>query len=465
MSQAEMITLVGAGPVGSLLALTLAQRGLHVEVYERRPDMRTQALAAGRSINLAVSTRGLTALRAVGLEQAVLDQAVSMRGRMTHARDGALALLPYGRDETECIHSMSRGDLNKQLMTAAEATGRVQLRFGHKLTGYDFATRRARFQLEGSGGVREVEAPVLIGTDGSASALREALAQGPDFHATVDTLDAGYKELTIPPDPRGMQGRFAIEPHALHIWPRGQFMLIALPNRDGSFTCTLFLPLERRGEVPGFAELQTAAHIDAFFAEWFADAAPLLPDLAAQFLAAPLGHMATVKCWPWQREGALLLGDAAHAIVPFFGQGMNCGFEDCTVLAGLLDAQPGPVDWPGLFARVAQERKPDTDAIADLAVENFVEMRDKVADPTFLLHRAVEGRLQQRLGHAYRSRYQLVTFTNLPYRVALEAGRRQAAVLAEACEGRRSVDAVDLDGAEARMRAELLPFLRDAGLT
>lgn len=464
MSHPETVTVVGAGPVGSLLALTLAQRGWNVEVFERRPDMRTQTMSAGRSINLAVSTRGLTALRAVGLEKTVLDQAVPMRGRMTHARDGATALLPYGRDASECIHSMSRGDLNKQLMTAAEATGRVRIHFEHRLTGHDFASGHAQFRLD-DGTVRKVQAPVLIGTDGSASALREAMARDPQFHGTAQDLDAGYKELTIPPQPHGIEGKFAIEPHALHIWPRGQFMLIALPNRDGSFTCTLFLPFQRRGDGPGFDGLQTAADVDEFFAHWFPDAVPLLPDLAAHFLAAPLGHMTTVKCWPWQRKGALLLGDAAHAIVPFFGQGMNCGFEDCTVLAELLDRAGGAVNWPDLLAEVARLRKPDTDAIADLAVENFVEMRDKVADPTFLLHRAVEGRLQQRLGTAYRSRYQLVTFTNLPYRVALEAGRRQAAVLQQACEDARTVDEVDLDRAEQAMRADLLPYLGEQGLT
>lgn len=476
LSQAELsadqrLAVIGAGPVGSLLALTLAHRGLHVDVYERRPDLRTHAIAAGRSINLAVSTRGLHALRAVGLENAVLAQAVPMRGRMIHALTGATALLPYGRDETECIYSMSRGELNKLLMTAAEATGRVRIRFEQRLTDYDFTSELATFHGEASGPTRQVHAPVLFGADGSASALRMAMAGHGSLTATQDKLDSGYKELTILPVNNGLgpDGRFAIEPNALHIWPRGQFMLIALPNQDGSFTCTLFLPLEARGDVPGFEQLQTARAVEAFFARWFPDAVPLLPDLAAQFLAAPLGHMVTVKSWPWQEKGALLIGDAAHAIVPFFGQGMNCGFEDCTVLAGFLDAAgpsllaagQGDLDWPELFARFATLRKPDTDAIADLAVENFLEMRDKVADPTFLLHRAVEARLQQRLGAVYRSRYQLVTFTNLPYRMALAAGRVQAEVLETACRGLTDPDAVDLDRAEAMMRQRLLPLLAE----
>ncbi len=467
MSPVERLTVIGAGPVGSLLALTLARRGLHVDVYERRPDLRTHAVAAGRSINLAVSTRGLHALRAVGLQDAVLGQAVPMTGRMTHALTGATALLPYGRDATECIYSMSRGELNKLLMTAAEATGRVRIRFEQRLTDYDFTTELATFHDEATGEFAKVHTPVLFGADGSASALRAAMARGGAFTATQDLLTSGYKELTILPVNHGLgpNGRFAIEPHALHIWPRGQFMLIALPNQDGSFTCTLFLPFDPHGDVPGFAQLQTVTDIEAFFARWFPDAVPLLPDLAAQFLAAPLGQMVTVKCWPWQEKAALLLGDAAHAIVPFFGQGMNCGFEDCTVLAGLLDAAgQGDLDWPALFHQFATLRKPDTDAIADLAVENFVEMRDKVADPTFLLHRAVEVRLQQRLGTAYRSRYQLVTFTNLPYRLALAAGRVQAEVLETACRGLTDADAVDLDRAEALMRERLLPLLVDAGM-
>lgn len=400
------VVVIGAGPVGSLLALTLARRGLSVDVYERRPDMRRTEIGAGRSINLAVSTRGLHALHEVGLDDEVLREAVPMLGRMTHAQDGKLALLPYGRNANEFINSMSRGGLNKLLMTRAEETGRVRIHFGMRLTGSEGGT--AIFE----DGTR-VTAPAIIGADGSASALRGAVAT----EVSEEFLTAGYKELTMPAGPGG---GFALHREALHIWPRGHFMLIALPNQDGSFTCTLFLPFEGS---PSFAELRTEADAQAFFERYFPDAVPLIPGLAAQFVAAPLGRMVTVKAWPWTRGNALLLGDAAHAIVPFFGQGMNAGFEDVTLLAGQLTG-----DWPRDFARFAEARKPDADAIADLAIENFVEMRDKVADPAFLKLRALEHELQDRMP-GYRTRYQLVTFSRVPYRRALEAGRVQHEVL------------------------------------
>ena len=404
------VVIVGAGPVGSLLALTLARRGHDVDVYERRPDMRQVDIAAGRSINLAVSTRGLHALHQVGLDADVLDEAVAMPGRMTHALDGKLALLPYGRSEREHINSMSRSGLNKLLMTRAEETGRVRFHFNQRLADYDFDLRVARFEPFGY-----LRAPVIVGSDGSASALRACMGG----EVSQEVLSSGYKELTMPPK----AGRFAMHRNALHIWPRGIFMLIALPNRDGSFTCTLFLPFDG---TPSFAELKTEGDAQAFFEKYFPDAAPLIPDLAQQFEQAPLGRMATVKTWPWSRGSTLLIGDAAHAIVPFFGQGMNAGFEDVTLLAGMLTGE-----WARDFARFAESRKPDTDAIADLAVENFVEMRDKVADPQFLRMREIERELQGRMPGRYLTRYQLVTFTRVPYRVALQAGEIQSRILSE----------------------------------
>jgi kynurenine 3-monooxygenase len=404
------LVVVGAGPVGSLLALTLAQRGHAVDVYERRPDMRRVGISAGRSINLAVSTRGLHALHEVGLDDDVLREAVPMLGRMTHALDGKLALLPYGRSDREFINSMSRGELNKLLMTRAEETGRVRIHFEQRLVDYDFARRAARFDSLG-----EVAAEVIVGSDGSASALRSWLGGS----VSQDVLSSGYKELTMPP----LDGGFAMHRNALHIWPRGNFMLIALPNRDGSFTCTLFLPFEGS---PSFGEMVREDEAARFFEKWFPDAMPLIPGLAGQFMQAPLGRMATIKAWPWSRDSALLIGDAAHAIVPFFGQGMNAGFEDVALLAGMLTG-----DWARDFARFAESRKPDTDAIADLAVENFVEMRDKVADPEFLRMREIEHDLQERMPGRYLTRYQLVTFTRVPYRIALLAGEIQSRILSE----------------------------------
>ena len=429
------VVVIGAGPVGSLLALTLARRGLEVDVYERRPDMRRAEIAAGRSINLAVSTRGLHALHEVGLDEDVLREAVPMLGRMTHALDGTTALLPYGRSDAEYINSMSRGGLNKLLMTRAEETGRVRIAFEKKLAAY--ADGEARFE-DGTA----VTAPVIVGADGSASALRAAVASD----VSQEYLTSGYKELTMPPLARG---GFAMERNALHIWPRGSFMLIALPNLDGSFTCTLFLAFEG---TPSFAELRTPRDAEEFCQRYFPDTVPLIPDMAAQLMQAPLGRMVTVKAQPWSRGSALLIGDAAHAIVPFFGQGMNAGFEDVTLLAPML-AQG---DWAGAFAKFSRQRKPDTDAIADLAVENFVEMRDKVADPHFLALRDLEHRLQQR-DPRYLTRYQMVTFTRMPYREALARGRLQHEVLARIASGALTLEQAERLLASPPRGEELIP--------
>jgi kynurenine 3-monooxygenase len=322
-------------------------------------------------------------------------------------------------------------------MTKAEESGRVRIHFEQRLVDYDFTRKMARFE-DGS----EAHAPVVIGTDGSASSLRAAM--GGDV--SQEFLSSGYKELTMPPDPGG---GFAMHVNALHIWPRGQFMLIALPNHDGSFTCTLFLPFEGS---PSFAELRTEADAQAFFAKYFPDAVPLIPGLAAQFMAAPPGKMVTVKTWPWSRGSALLLGDAAHAIVPFFGQGMNAGFEDVTLLAAMSDGG----DFADVFARFTESRKPDADAIADLAVENFVEMRDKVADPTFLKMRAIETELQRRMSGRYLTRYQLVTFTRVPYRVALRAGEIQSGILADLAR----VEPLDYSRGVQLVEERLLPLLQ-----
>ena len=437
------LVVVGAGPVGSLLALTLARRGLTVEVYERRPDLRKVESLAGRSINLAVSTRGLHALHEVGLGEDVLREAVPMLGRMTHATDGALALFPYGRSASEFINSMSRGGLNRLLMSKAEESGRVRIHFQQRLDDYDFAARSALFHDEVAGKDHHLDAPVIIGTDGSGSALREAMQEQRGAQVRQEFLSSGYKELTIPALPGG---GFSMHREALHIWPRGQFMLIALPNRDGSFTCTLFLAFDGS---PSFAELSSEAAAEAFFGKCFPDALPLIPGLAAQFLAAPLGRMVTVRALPWAAGSALLLGDAAHAIVPFFGQGMNAGFEDVTLLASALTG-----DWARDFARFATARKPDTDAIADLAIENFLEMRYKVADPEFLRLRELEHQLQDRMPGRYLSRYQLVTFTRFPYRVAQQAGRIQQEILSGISRGDYG-----LDRAEQLVEERLTPLL------
>lgn len=453
---AEPLTVIGAGPVGALLALMLARRGHQVEVYERRPDLRKEAQSAGRSINLAVSTRGLHALSQSGLDTEVLRRAVPMLGRMIHPLQGDLQLQPYGRDDSEFINSMSRGELNRLLMDKAEETGRVRIHFSQRLFDYSLVTGRATLHDERTGAVTPVQARVIFGTDGSASALRTALVEQAGAQVTQEFLDSGYKELTIPPGPPGKL--FQLEPHALHIWPRGSFMLIALPNLDGSFTCTLFLAFE--GEV-SFARLQEPAGIDRFFAHYFPDLPQLIPNLSQAFLDAPLGRMVTVKTLPWSSGGALLLGDAAHAIVPFFGQGMNSGFEDCTVLESMLP-EKSP-EWPKIFAEFADRRRPDCDAIAELAIENYVEMRDQVADPRFLLHKAVEAELQKRYPGEYLSRYQLVTFSRVPYRLALQAGKVQSGLLDELTQGLTRAEEVDYARAHALMTERLGPLFAKTG--
>ncbi|MFL5312299.1 MAG: FAD-dependent oxidoreductase [Myxococcales bacterium] len=446
---AEPLTIIGAGPVGSLLSLFLARRGHDVRVFERRPDMRRVEIGAGRSINLAISTRGLYALHQVGLDEEVLKQAIPMRGRMVHAASGEQRFLRYGRDDGEFINSMSRGELNKLLMSEAERTGRVRIEFHERLVGY--AGGRARFRDERTGEEREAQARIVFGSDGSASALRAALG----LSVEESFLDFGYKELTIPPAPGG---GFSLEKNALHIWPRKNFMLIALPNLDGSFTCTLFLPFE--GDA-SYASIAAPASAQRFFAATFPDALALIPRLGEALEEAPLGRMVTVRCSPWSRGAALLVGDAAHAIVPFFGQGMNAGFEDCTVLMEILDREP---DWSRAFAELSETRTPDADAIADLAVENFVEMRDKVADPEFVLWKDVEAELSRRFPGEYLSRYQLVTFTRVPYRIAQQAGRLQSTLLRELTRTARSASEVDYSLAHSLIRTRLTPLLRPYGL-
>ena len=449
--QRDGVAIVGGGLVGSLLAVFLARRGIAVTLYERRPDPRLVGAGGGRSINLVVTSRGIAALRRVGLERDVLALSVPVRGRMMHSVEGRLTFQPYGKDDSECNHSISRGRLNEYLLTAAERAG-VRSRFELRLVDAD--PRAGRLTFAAPGGTQEVvSARVALGADGAASVVRASLMRLPGHAESIEMLEHGYKELEIPP---AAGGAFRLDERALHIWPRGGSMMMALPNPDGSFTVTLYLP--HRGPQ-GFAGLDSAARVQELFRALFPDALPLIPGLDREFFSNPTGELGTVRCGPWNCAGrTALVGDAAHALVPFFGQGMNCGFEDCTVLDELLERYGA--DFDALLPEYARLRKPEADAIADMALENFVEMRDRVGDPAFLLRKQVEHRLEQTMPREYRSRYSMVAFSLIPYSAAREAGRIQDGILDELCRGLRSADELDLDRAQRLVAERLTPFLR-----
>lgn len=454
MSSKPVVTIAGAGLVGSLLSLILARHGFFVEMFERRADLRKHQIGSGRSINLAISTRGIHALKQVGLDHEVMKYAIPMRGRMIHSKNGDLSLQPYGISDEQCINSISRQILNKILLEHAEATQKVRIHFNSKAANVDFDTKILSVLDEEKKSRTKHQFDVLIGTDGYASTIRTEMMRAPDYQCNIDTLDYGYKELTMP---AAKGGGYLMEKNALHIWPRGTFMLIALPNFEGSFTCTLFLPFV--GPV-SFDKLQTPADVHEFFSSEFPDAFNLIPNLVQMFFENPTGHMDTVKCGPWFRDDdALLIGDAAHAIVPFFGQGMNCGFEDCSILNELIDDAGVDIDWARLFNLFYKKRKINTDAIADMAVENFVEMRDKVADKHFQLEKAVEKILEKRFPGKYISRYGLVTFSNVDYQKALTVGQLESELLAVLCRDIANAEAVDLQLAENLIDKTLAPII------
>ena len=446
------IAVVGAGLVGALVATLLTQRGFRVTVYEKRPDPRKAGFLGGRSINLALAERGLHALRATGLADQVLAQAVMMRGRMVHDPAGHSGLQRYGVDDSEVIWSVSRGGLNTLMLDAAEAAG-ATIHFDQGLAYADLEKGTLTLRAA-DGSERTVEAPVVIGADGAGSALRAEMHRHAPLGERIEELSHGYKELEIPPrkDP---SAPFAIERNALHIWPRGHYMCIALPNREGSFTVTLFLPND--GEHPSFRTIAGAGAAEAFFRTEFPDALDLMPDFAKDWSDHPVGSLATLYLDRWHIGGrALLIGDAAHAIVPFHGQGMNCGFEDAAELARLFEATPD--DPAAVFAAFEATRKPNADAIARMALENYVEMRDKVADPHFLRMRELGGLLAQRSPTHYLPRYRMVTFTHLPYAYALERGQAQDTLVEQLLRGHDEVASVDLDAAVRTLEATLPPL-------
>lgn len=442
----QKVIIIGAGLAGSLLGIYLSKRDLEVEVYEARGDMRKIGAAGGRSINLALSDRGIAALRDVGMDEYMLREAVPMRGRMIHAPDGATKLLPYSGRQGEYINSISRAGLNIALMNEARKSG-VKFRFNQKCVNFHSATGSAIVESTTAGGRRTIRGDVLIATDGAGSAVRNAMLNGsvPRFNFSQSWLEHGYKELHIPPG----DGGFLMEKNALHIWARRAFMMIALPNFDGSFTCTLFLA--HTGEN-SFEQLTGEKSLMEFFETNFADAIPLMPTLVEDFFANPIGNLGTIKCFPWNVGGkSLLLGDSAHAIVPFYGQGMNASFEDCRVLDSLIEKHGA--EWETIFDEFTKEREPNTDAIAEMAEENFYEMRDAVADPVFVRKRELETKLEQTFPD-YFSKYSMVTFReDLPYSVAKQKGNAQDKLLMEICAEVDDVSVIDLNEVMKKVKA------------
>lgn len=403
------ITILGAGLVGSLLSIILKKKGYQVTIYERRPDMRTATIAAGRSINLAMSARGWKALDLAGLRTEMEALAIPMYGRYLHQADGSSASQQYGKNN-EAIYSVSRGELNKKLMTLAEQHG-VEIHFEHRCTKVDVHENKVYLQTE-KGEEKIITADLLFGADGAFSALRTSYSFMDRVNAAHQYLEHGYKELNIPPS---NDGKPMMEQNALHIWPRKNFMLIALPNTDYNFTCTLFLPFE--GEH-SFAALQTKEAILTFFEQHFPDALTMMPSLVDDFMTNPTASLITTHIKPWHyQDKSALIGDAAHAIVPFYGQGMNAGFEDCTILAGLLDKYGD--DWATILKAYDDQRKPNGDAVANLALMNFIEMRDKVADAAFLERKKIEKELGKIYPKEFVSVYEMVSFTHIPYSTAV----------------------------------------------
>lgn len=448
-AQRRTAVVVGGGPTGSLLAVLLAQRSIATTVLERSPAWSTTARPEGRSINLALASRGIRALQAAAAYARVAPLAIPMRGRMLHELDGPPQLAPYGQQPEERIYSISRSELHLALYRLATEQPGVEYRFEHECTDIDVDAESApRLKINTPAGAQELEFSVAFACDGAGSKMREALRQSGRVQCSEELLDHGYKEFLIPPT---RTSDFALDPHALHIWPRGNFMLIALPNTDKSFTATLFLPLQ--GDV-SFASLSEQT-LEDFFGQEFPDALPLMPMLLHDFATNPVGSLGTVRCKPFSIAGRIaLLGDAAHAIVPFHGQGMNAAFEDCCELAALIDACGR--DWPQVLERFDAARVRNAQAIADMALENYTEMRHRVRDPGFRLRSELGFELARRFPDRFVPRYSMVMFRpEIPYAAAQRRGRIQESILHELTHAIDHVGDVDFEHAAALVRDRL----------
>jgi kynurenine 3-monooxygenase len=413
----QKITIIGGGLAGSLASIYMAKRGFEVNLFERRPDMRKTNIYQGKSINLALSTRGLHALEKIGLDKEILADAIPMYGRMMHSKTGELSYHPYGK-QGQAINSVSRGRLNQKLIELADAFPNITIYFNSKCIDIDVNKTTATFELEDDS-LKTITSDRILGTDGAFAATRSKLQTSERFNYSQSYLHVGYKELEIP---EGENGQFMMEKNALHIWPRGSFMMIALPNPKGDFTCTLFMPFEL------FDNIKSKEDVAKFFHDEFRDAVPMMPTLVDDYMKNPTSNLVTVRCYPWVKGDKLALaGDAAHAVVPFYGQGMNCSFEDIVVLDNMIEKYGD--DWNTIFDEYQKERKPNADAIADLAIQNYYEMADKVGDKHFLHKKHIEHELSELYPDKFKSQYELTTFSLSGYKYAWDMGKKNDALL------------------------------------
>jgi kynurenine 3-monooxygenase len=453
MSSGSQVTVIGGGLAGGLVSIFLARQGYRVGLYESRPDMRKEQISAGRSINLALANRGLTPLKRVGLGEQVDALLTTMRGRMIHGEQGSLDLQPYGQHEWEVIYSISRPGLNTLLLDEAESQG-VEINFSTPCIEANFDKRVFTFRRGQDGNYFELPMQRAIAADGAGSVVRKGMMKLPHYEESVDWLTHDYKELSIPP---GDDGKHRMDPHALHIWPRGGYMLIALPNLDGSFTVTLFLA--RKGK-PGFDTLDTPRAARTLFSEVFPDALELMPNFEEEFANNPTGELGTVRCYPWHVEDRVaLMGDAAHAVVPFHGQGMNCAFEDAACFADCVAEAGDDPDWCEVMANYTGRRKRNADSIADMAIENYTEMRDSVREPGYLLKTQLAFELERRHPDRFVPRYSMVMFRDdISYAQAQSRGAIQNKILDTLTAGKTRTEDCDLTHADEIITQRLQPL-------